>query len=82
MNHAVNDITATTYARPNILHGRLCNLVMADGHVASANAKELGSYRGPVPAIAQASGKRYYSVSIGVFYDPERPGEYQKVADQ
>ena len=82
MNHANGDDKTETYARPNILHGRLCNLVMADGHVASANAKELGSYRGPVPAIPQASGKRYYSAAISHFYDPDKPGAYQAVADQ
>ena len=79
MNHANG--SDETYARPNILHGRLCNLVMADGHVASANAKELGSYRGPVPAIPQASGKRYYNAAISHFYDPDKPGAYQAIAD-
>ena len=81
MNHANGE--DETYARPNILHGRLCNLVMADGHVASANAKELGSYRGPVPAIAQSGskGKRYYSAAISHFYDPDKPGAYQAIAD-
>ena len=79
MNHANG--SDETYARPNILHGRLCNLVMADGHVASANAKELAGYRGPVPAIPQASGKRYYNAAITHFYDPEKPGQYQAIAD-
>ena len=79
MNHANG--TDETYARPNIVHGRLANLVMADGHVASANAKELAGYRGPVPAIPQASGKRYYNAAITHFYDPEKPGQYQAIAD-
>ena len=78
MNHANG--ADETYSRPYLVHGRLCNLVMADGHVASANAKELAKYRGPVPAIPQASGKRWYSAAITHCYDPEKPGAYQEIS--
>ena len=75
--------TDETYARPALAHGRMCNLVMADGHVATANPKELGSYIGPVPAFAHgSSAKSRYTSSLKYFYDPEKPGAYQAVADQ
>ncbi|MBR2357288.1 MAG: DUF1559 domain-containing protein [Lentisphaeria bacterium] len=81
MNHANG--TDETYSRPNILHGRTANLVMADGHVASANGKELGQFYGPVTAFPHgSSSKAYYISSITHFYDPNKPGAYQAVADQ
>ena len=71
-----------TYARPAIIHGRMCNLVMADGHVAISNPKEMGAYIGPVPAFSHgSSSKSRYTSSLKYFYDPEKPGEYQAIAD-
>ena len=81
MNHANG--TDETYSRPYIVHGRTANLVMADGHVASANPKELGSYYGPVTAFSHgSSSKAYYISKITHFFDPNKPDAYQAVADQ
>ena len=64
-------------------HGKLANVLMADGHVASANPKELGSYYGPVTAFSHgSSSKAYYISKITHFFDPNKPDAYQAVADQ
>ena len=68
----------TGYARPYILHGGTCNLVMGDGHVEAAQAQGLKKLYGPLPAkgTKTTGGIRFYSGTITYYVDPNRLGEY------
>ena len=70
--------TDETYARPYILHGGTCNLVMGDGHVESAQPNALKKFYGPLPTkgTKTSGGMRFYSGSIAFYLDPNKLGSY------
>ena len=67
--------TSESYCRPSIRHNKMCNLVMADGHVESALAGGLKEFYSSVVATGSQKGQ-YYAVTY--YCDPEITTSYQK----
>ena len=67
--------SSETYCRPSIRHNKMCNLVMADGHVETALASGLKVFYSPVVAIGSQKGQHYV---ISYYCDPEITTSYPK----
>lgn len=63
------------YCRPIIIHNRLCNLLLADGHVEGVHAKGLGNFR--TPPICATSSRPMNAIAF--YCDPEDLSAYKPV---
>ena len=77
MNASSSSASKTSYCRPVVIHNRLCNVLLADGHVEGTQAKGLGKFYSP-PICATTSR----SMSAIKFYcDPNDTSDYKAIAN-
>ena len=74
----LSNTSLTGYARPALIHNKLCNLLIADGHVESLTAKELRKFYTPPPCAGTA---RRYSAAIAYCVDPTDTSAYVTIAN-